>query len=329
MAKLLILLFICPAKSLGELCASVPSTALPWSTEANPTRPLYCWGCSEPVAIPLSGAGSSLTIFNTGGSWGDYGGALNNFPLATVTTAPGAAPNCPPPSDGYNAYPCAFMEEQEVCPPEAPAGACCSWDCYNDIYPGMPFVWAFADAAGALLAPPRFGPIFAPAQPPAGATQVLLGVNDIQMTDNAGAITVCLEEVPAPEEPSDQSDWDFRVSEVLGYDTATPYAPGAPFSCSFAAPDTAALPLNISLRPYFNATGYTVDPSSGGGVVAASWLVWELNGALEVPSLPTNISIGYYGAPPRASSSSPLIVCTLSLTPPPPPFLPLLHFSAP
>ena len=85
----------------------------------------------------------------------------------------------------------------------------------------------------------------------------------------------------------------LHITEVTGYDNATAYAPGAPFSCSFAAPATAALPLNISLRAYFNATGYAVDPGSIGGVVAASWLVWELNGALQVPSLPPNITIGY------------------------------------
>ena len=86
----------------------------------------------------------------------------------------------------------------------------------------------------------------------------------------------------------------FRVSEVLGYDNATAYVPGAPFSCTFTAPSTTILPLTISLRAYFNASGFAMTDSRD-NEVAASWLVNERQGALNT-FLPPSIPQGYYGA---------------------------------
>ena len=173
-------------------CASVPSTAVPWATAANPASPLPCTACTPPVAIPLSGLSSPLSILATGGAWGEYGGVVNSFPLEGVATAPGRAGNC---VVGGTPYPCFYMEEAQVCPAGAPAGACCNLNCGSNIDPGLPFVWSFAGPAGALLAPPRFGPVAGGVAAPPAAAQVLLGVNDLYMADNVGAIIVCVQGV--------------------------------------------------------------------------------------------------------------------------------------
>jgi hypothetical protein len=171
-------------------CASVPSTAVPWATAANPASPLPCTACTPPVAIPLSGLSSPLSILATGGAWGSYGGVDNSFPLEGVATAVGTTGNC---VVGGVPYPCFYMEEAQVCPAGAPAGACCNLTCGNQIYPGLPFVWSFAGPTGVLLAPPRFGPVAGGVAAPPAAAQVLLGVNDLDMRDNVGAIIVCVQ----------------------------------------------------------------------------------------------------------------------------------------
>lgn len=165
-------------------CTAVGLKTRPWdySSTRNAAYRINSWGHTAPVKLnvtALRGKQVMMGYQNPGSK-----ATLRDSTTSTVTLTP-CTLNCSlpawrvdPTSYGYvNFYPHRYVNE--AC---GLSGTCL-------------FVHAFTDAAGELLAPPRFA-MQAPMTVPAGASFITLGYPDINALDNDGSAAVCAYPVP-------------------------------------------------------------------------------------------------------------------------------------
>ena len=177
------------AASAATIVVPVDSHSGPWSVTANPTLD---YGATDfgPIGAPTSvavAAGDNLTVTYVSGLTSAFDEADPNvdgvgYDYLTFGSGPGL-------SDGvgfFARFPSYYIDPTNTGPA---------------IYLSA-LVGAFADASGAVLGAPfavRDGPLSVTA--PAGATQLLLGINDDNFADNSGSLSIRVDGVSAAPEP--------------------------------------------------------------------------------------------------------------------------------